>query len=170
MLPSDRLSHWQRKKMNGEITVYKMKVPITLAEFKSYPLEYKKEYLQWFVDEFGMSQSMVGKLLGTSQSHAGVILKNYGLMDMLRGHSVTFEQRRAFDEWLVEQRGDNKEEVVEEKPKAAPETPVFFNTITGCEMSFEGSAAEISQTIFSLFRNQRIAVNIVFAGAEKNDE
>ena len=45
---------------------------------------------------------------------------------------------------------------------------MFFNTITGCEMNFEGKASEISQTLFTLFRDQRIAVSVVVIGAKED--
>ena len=60
--------------------------------------------------------------------------------------------------------------VPEEPKKKVVEQPIFFNSIVGCEMNLEGKASEISQTLFSLFRDQKIAVSVVFVGAKETEE
>lgn len=171
LLPSDRLSASEIKKLNGEITVYTMKEPISWQRFKSYPVDIQKEYLQWFVDEFGMTRGMFAQMLNMTGQGIYPYLKQQGLLGMLLKYPT--EQNRAkFFTWLGQY---NREEFVEEKPVEEPkkekvkivEQPMFFNTITGCEMNFEGKASEISQTLFTLFRDQKIAVNVVFLGSDE---
>lgn len=77
-----------------------------------------------------------------------------------------------FKNWL---KGFKEEEEVEkisvpEEPKKAKvvEQPIYFNTVVGAEMHFEGKASEVSQTLFSLFRDQKIAVSVVFVGAKES--
>lgn len=175
LLPSDRLSPSELKKMNGEITVYTMKEPISWVRFKSYPKDIQKEYLQWFVDEFGMSRGMFAEMVGLSSTGVYPYLKQQGHIDML--HKMpTRENLVKFKLWLSQyrpeeesaQEGPPVEEPKKEKVKVV-EQPIFFNSIVGCEMNLEGKASEISQTLFSLFRDQKIAVSVVFVGGKETE-
>lgn len=168
MLPSDRLSASELKKMNGEIVVYEMKVPISWEKFKGYPKDMQREYLQWFVDEFTATQGMMARIFGRNPGYVGTTLKKMGHDGVLRKMPKEAGLKK-FNEWL-KQFNVESEPVVEknvEKPVRAIEQPLFFHTITGCEMSMEGKASEIGQTLFSLFRDQKIAVNISFVGANE---
>lgn len=152
--------------------MYTMKEPISWQKFKSYPIDIQKEYLQWFVDEFNMSRGMFADMVGLTGTGVYPYLKQQGLLDMLVRQPLVDDKLR-FKEWLKQY---NPDETVEEKPAEEPkkekvkivEQPMFFNTITGCEMNFEGKASEISQTLFTLFRDQKIAVSVVFIGAKED--
>lgn len=166
MLGSDYLSPSELKKRNGEITVYEMKKPIRWAKFKGYPKDVQREYLQWFADEFHATTGMIAKMFGISSSYLSTSLSRMGLIGTLHRASVMGGMDR-FEEWLEQFNGDEpvEEPIVPEKPKPKPvEQPTFFHTIQACEMSMEGKASEISQTLFNLFKDQRIAVTVVFAG------
>lgn len=166
MLGCDYLSPSELKKRNGEITVYEMKKPIGWAKFKGYPKDVQKEYLQWFADEFHASTSMVARVLGITSTYLSTELGRMGLSGILHRAPV-YEARVRFEEWLKQFEGDEPVEkpVLPEKPAPRPvEQPTFFNTIQTCEMSLEGKASEISQTLFNLFKDQKIAVTVVFAG------
>lgn len=173
LLPSDRMSASELKKMNGEITVYTMKEPISWIKFKSYPKDIQKEYIQWFVDEFGASRRVFVSMFQVSAAPVYNYFKERGYLDMLV-KQMTEDNTAKFDEWLKQYRPKTEQEapVVEEpkKEKVKPvEQPMFFNTITGCEMSMEGKASEIGQMLFNLFRDQKIAVNISFVGAQESE-
>ena len=152
--------------------MYEMKKPISWQKFKSYPKDIQKEYLQYFVDEFGITRGMFAEIVGVSSAGVYPYLKQQGLLDML-SRMATLENKLKFNEWLKQYRPEEEveETPVPEEPKKEKvkvvEQPMFFNTITGCEMNFEGKASEISQTLFTLFRDQRIAVSVVFLGAKK---
>ena len=170
MLGSDRLSPSELKKMNGEITVYTMKEPISWVRFKSYPKDIQKEYIQWFVDEFALSRGPFSKMLGVTVTGSYPYLKQQGLTDMF-AKSMTKADEFKFQEWLKQYRPEDKSEQEEtkvEEPKKEKvkvvEQPMFFNTITGCEMSMEGKASEIGQMLYNLFRDQRVSVSISFVG------
>lgn len=151
--------------------MYEMKKPISWQKFKGYPKDVQKEYLQWFADEFNATVGMMCKMFNVSNTYASTSLKKMGLADILH-RGTKQEMLLKFNLWLKEQNPDEKveEEVVPEEPKKEKvkvvEQPMYFNTITGCEMNFEGKASEISQTLFTLFRDQRIAVSVVFLGAK----
>lgn len=172
LLPSDRLSPSELKKMNGEIAVYEMKKPISTAKFRGYPKEIQKEYLQYFVDEFGASAGSMGCVFGVSGNTAWSLINEVGLRDMMPKYPK-HETKHRLEDWMKQFQPEEeiKEEPIPEEPKKEKvkvvEQPMFFNTITGCEMNFEGKASEISQTLFTLFRDQRIAVSVVFLGAKE---
>lgn len=175
MMPSDYLSATEKKKLNGEIIVYTMKEPISWVRFKSYPKDIQKEYLQWFVDEFGMTRGMFAEMVGISGAGVYPYLKQQGLLEMMP-RMPTAENKLKFNEWLKQYRPEEEREetpVVEEPKKEkvkVVEQPIFFNSIVGCEMNLEGKASEISQTLFSLFRDQKIAVSVVFVGGKEPEE
>lgn len=84
MMPSDYLSATEKKKLNGEIIVYTMKEPISWAKFKGYPKDMQKEYLQWFVDEFGATQGMMAQIFEKNPAYIGTSLKKMGHGGMLK--------------------------------------------------------------------------------------
>lgn len=172
MMPSDYLSATEKKKLNGEITVYTMKEPISWAKFKGYPKDIQKEYIQWFVDEFGVSRSMLCEVFDVTANTIYVYFKQQGFVNMLI-RRPTRENQWKFAEWMKQYRPEEEaeetpvqEESKKEKVKVV-EQPIFFNSIVGCEMNLEGKASEISQTLFSLFRDQKIAVSVVFVGGKE---
>lgn len=175
MLPSDRMSASEIKKMNGEVTMYELKKPISWAKFRGYPKDIQKEYLQWFADEFSSTTGMMAQIFEISPAYCNTFLKKMGLAGIMH-YRATESGKKAFTEWLKQYRSETTtkeqppvEENKKEKVKIV-EQPMFFNTITGCEMSMEGKASEIGQTLFSLFRDQKIAVSISFVGAKEEVE
>ena len=62
--PSDYLSNKERNKMNGEIREYRMNSPITYAEFKKYPDDLKKKYIQRLRDMFDASDTDIAAMMG----------------------------------------------------------------------------------------------------------
>ena len=172
MLGSDRLSPSELKKRNGEIAVYTMKEPISWQKFKSYPKDIQREYVKWFADEFGASRGVFCEMFGVSGAPVYSYFKQQGYLGLLV-KMMTEENKLKFREWLKQYRPEEESEEipVPEEPKKEKvkvvEQPIFFNTVTGCEMNFEGKASEIAQTLFSLFRDQKITVSVAFVGAEK---
>ena len=62
--PSDYLSKKEKNKMNGEIKVYKMNEPITYAEFKEYPDDLKKQYVNNLREKFDVSDTAIAEMMG----------------------------------------------------------------------------------------------------------
>lgn len=50
--------------MNGEIKVYKMNEPITYAEFKEYPDDLKKQYVNNLREKFDVSDTAIAEMMG----------------------------------------------------------------------------------------------------------
>lgn len=64
--PSDYLSNKERNKMNGEIREYRMNSPITYAEFKKYPDDLKKKYIQRLRDMFDVPDKDIAEMMGVN--------------------------------------------------------------------------------------------------------
>ena len=64
--PSDYLSKKEKSKMNGEIKVYKMNEPITYAEFKEYPDDLKKQYVNNLREKFDVSDTAIAEMMGVN--------------------------------------------------------------------------------------------------------
>lgn len=62
--PSDYLSNKERNKMNGEVREYRMNSPITYTEFKKYPDDLKKKYIQRLRDMFDVSDTDIAAMMG----------------------------------------------------------------------------------------------------------
>ena len=65
--PSDYLSKKEKRKMNGEIKVYKMNEPITYAEFKKYPDDLKKQYVNNLREKFDVSDTAIAEMMGINK-------------------------------------------------------------------------------------------------------
>lgn len=65
--PSDYLSKKEKNKMNGEIKVYKMNEPITYAEFKKYPDDLKKQYVNNLREKFDVSDTAIAEMMGINK-------------------------------------------------------------------------------------------------------
>lgn len=64
--PSDYLSNKERNKMNGEVREYRMNSPITYAEFKKYPDDLKKKYIQRLRDMFDVTDKDIAAMMGVN--------------------------------------------------------------------------------------------------------
>lgn len=174
MLPSDGLSAGELKKRNGEIIVYEMKKPITFQRFKSYPKDMQKEYLQWFVDEFGASRGMIAQLFGVTGNAVYQYFKQQGYLDMLV-RQMRFSDKERFAVWFKQFSADAEKQAVEE-PKPPVEkkekvvVPPFFNTITSGEILLEGKASEIGQTLFNMFQNETVTMQVKFEVVKRKEK
>ena len=65
--PSDYLSKKEKNKLNGEIKVYKMNEPITYAEFKEYPDDLKKQYVNNLREKFDVSDTAIAEMMGINK-------------------------------------------------------------------------------------------------------
>ena len=171
-LPSDYLTPAQRKKMNGEVKVYKMKQPITYAEFKRYPKDKQIEYFMYFAEEFGCTRGMMCEMMGcTPQTMSAYTGKYATHLKGLLPHGADVQTINRFRNWLAEQNGVVEEvaapePVVVEEPKPPKKVevfePVFINTFTKGELSLSGKTSDICNTLFRMFRDTDVNMSIRF--------
>ena len=173
--PSDYLTPAQKRKLNGDVSVYQIGKPITWKEFKSYPLEMQQKWLDAFVDRFQCSTKGMGILFGIHGSSVNNYCRQNGL-EIKKGGVYTSAKGDAIRAWIAEEKGapvsaEVREEVCDEtksveEPKkveapAAAQT-YFVNTLQNGSMRLSGTSSEIFQTLFGIFREARLSVSLDF--------
>jgi DNA uptake protein ComE-like DNA-binding protein len=170
-LPSDSLTAAQRRKLNGEVMEYKIGQRITWEEFKTYPPEMQKKYLQYFADNHGASTGMICALFNRSQPVVSSYFKDRGLGGILNRQPKK-EAMERFNDWLS---GTDEQPVVAEVPPVPievkpvvvekvvkPEQPYFVHTLLSGNMELSGTATEIFQTLFGIFRDAQLSLSVNF--------
>ena len=95
--PSDYLSKKEKNKMNGEIKVYKMNEPITYAEFKEYPDDLKKQYVNNLREKFDVSDTAIAEMMGINNRTLSRLLNIIKASGGRRGsRKADFE---GFEKW-----------------------------------------------------------------------
>lgn len=95
--PSDYLSNKERNKMNGEIREYRMNSPITYTEFKKYPNDLKKKYIQRLRDMFDVSDTDIAAMMGVKAKTLNAALIKIGASGGRRGKRKA--DYVAFENW-----------------------------------------------------------------------
>lgn len=95
--PSDYLSNKERNKMNGEIREYRMNSPITYAEFKKYPDDLKKKYIQRLRDMFDVSDTDIATMMGVNVKTLATALSKIDARGGRRGKRKA--DYVAFEKW-----------------------------------------------------------------------
>lgn len=110
--PSDYMTKKEKNMMNGECKTYIMNAPITYAEFKTYPDDLKKQYVQKLRDMFDVSDTDIAKMMGVNIRTFSKCLNKIGANGGRRG------QRKAdyvaFEKW--KRYSDASSECVQEAP------------------------------------------------------
>lgn len=177
-LPSDSLTAAQIKKMNGECEVYKIGQRIPWKEFKSYPIEMQIKYLEWMRDNLHATRGMIVEALGCANGTIYAYAKNtLGRTDLWH-RSIPEAKKKPFRKWLEESTVAVAEEQAKQEEKPIKKTakkpseliiPVF-NVISGGNLHLSGSAAEIGQSIWRIFGEARLVMDITFCVDQDKEE
>ena len=95
--PSDYLSNKERNKMNGEVREYRMNSPITYAEFKKYPNDLKKKYIQRLRDMFDVPDKDITEMMGVNVKTLATALAKIDARGGRRGKRKA--DYVAFEKW-----------------------------------------------------------------------
>ena len=95
--PSDYLSKKEKNKMNGEIKVYKMNEPITYAEFKKYPDDLKKQYVNNLREKFDVSDTAIAEMMGVNNKTLNKLLNSINASGGRRGNRKA--DCEGFEKW-----------------------------------------------------------------------
>ena len=95
--PSDYLSNKERNEMNGEIREYRMNSPITYAEFKKYPDDLKKKYIQRLHDMFDVPDKDIAEMMGVNVKTLATALAKIDARGGRRGKRKA--DYVAFEKW-----------------------------------------------------------------------
>lgn len=78
-LLSDYLTASQKKKMNGEVTVYKMNQPITFDEFKSMPKDLQEDYIANLMKTYHVSVRQISLMMQVADGTLSGYVRRYKL-------------------------------------------------------------------------------------------
>ena len=101
--PSDNLSYYQRKKLNGEVKSYYMNRPMTWQEFQTYPDDLQETYLATLVDGFNVSMNQIGDMMNISNTTLNRLIKTKGFTKIHTTSGrrvVTEEDIQSWNEFL----------------------------------------------------------------------
>ena len=165
--PSDHLSYAAKRKLNGSVSVYKIGEKISWAEFRSYPEDIQKEYLQYFADRFQISNMYFAEMLGTTGACVATYFNKYrpNLTGILPRRTPK-PKIHEFHAWLNESKESEKQppKVIEKQPQKEKEQVVsyFAHTLRNGTLMLEGTGAEIAQTLFGMFQNEQLSIELKF--------
>ena len=161
------LTEREIEERHGKVMEYKVGQPITWAEFRQYPKEMQQEWVNVFAKKFDCGGKGIALATGTSQSSIACYFKANDLS--LPENTGTYSERKgdAIRAWIAEATPTPPApEPTPEKPKKSepkkPEPNYFVNTIQHGTMQLTGNATEIFQTLFGIFRDARLVLDIVF--------
>ena len=95
--PSDYLSNKERNEMNGEVREYRMNSPITYTEFKKYPDDLKKKYIQRLRDMFDVPDKDIAEMMGVNVKTLATALAKIDARGGRRGKRKA--DYVAFEKW-----------------------------------------------------------------------
>lgn len=95
--PSDYLSNKERNEMNGEVREYRMNSPITYSEFKKYPDDLKKKYIQRLRDMFDVPDKDIAEMMGVNVKTLATALAKIDARGGRRGKRKA--DYVAFEKW-----------------------------------------------------------------------
>lgn len=165
--PSDFLSEAERKALNGEVFVYKIGEPISWAVFKSYPKEKQQEWINAFVERFQCSVKGMELVFGILNTSVYRYCSERGLT-IPKGNRFTEAKGEAIRKWLgKEEPPAPTPQPVQEEPKkptklAEPVVPYFVDTLRQGSIRLTGTATEIFQTLFGIFKTAQLDVTVEF--------
>lgn len=137
-MSTDRMTRKQWEKRCGEVATYQMMTPLAWAEFKDYPANIKREYINGLIQRFSVTATDLAAMFGVTSA---TVLKVCGEEDVgitfHRGKRMNAEQRMKFDEFL--ESGETNEE------SPAPDVDVL-----GQNDVHSDTDADMSMSAFSL--------------------
>lgn len=108
-MSTDRMTRKQWEKRCGEVATYQMMAPLAWAEFKDYPANIKREYINGLIQRFSVTATDLATMFGVTSA---TVLKMCSEEDIgitfHRGKRMNAEQRMKFDEFLDDGRTDKK--------------------------------------------------------------
>lgn len=162
---SDHLTPAQLRALNGEVFVYKIGEPISWGVFKSYPKEKQQEWINAFAERFQCSTKGMELVFGILNTSIYRYCSERGLT-IPKGNRFTETKGEAIRAWIDEKNPPAPApQPVQEEPKkpakpAEPVIPYFVDTLQDGTMHLTGTATEIFQTLFGIFKTVQLDVTL----------
>lgn len=143
----DYLTPKQLKELNGEVHTYPMNRPVVWEEFKKYPVELQREYLNNLIEEYNVNYTTLSQMLGVGTSSIKRLIEKNDLGIVFTvGHSMTGEQRKAWKQFLNQEiAGEDKHANVTIPADQIAQEPsqAQSSVMTRFSISFSGAISPI---------------------------
>lgn len=182
ILPSDNLTAAEKKKLNGPMKTYAINQPMPWSEFKSMPHDLQQEHIDYIQNRFELGLVTISRVVfGMSDAALTLYAKRVGLKaesykgarDKSKIDALRAWAKRGDDRWPeVEDVLNSLEEARTAEPiheEPTPEEPVHneppatapaFNVLRELSMILDGSAAQISETLFAYLAGRHATVEV----------
>lgn len=100
-LPSDRLTHAQWKKRNGEVMEFNLKAPMDWSEFKRMPPDLQGEYIKRLHVEFGVNATNLATMFGVTGETVRFYCREQLGIQFHRGNIMNKAQRAMWEDFLT---------------------------------------------------------------------
>jgi hypothetical protein len=117
-LPSDKMTQKEWKKMNGPVVSYNMNKPVSWKEFKLWPDDIQREYLQLLMEKYSVGTPELSKMFGVSDKQMQDRRKKIGLAAKRGG-----KRPPILPEWWVFLGEAKPVEILPEKVSEETEIP-----------------------------------------------
>lgn len=161
------LSEKEIRKRHGKVMEYKIDRPISWSEFLGYPVEMQQKWVDAFIDRFGCGSGGMALVFDKKAATISQHMSKYGIKST-RAACTDFRATQI-REWLAYCNTPKVEEApAVEAPKLEPKKSVVeipfipVKPIESGSFSLCGTAAEISQMLFGIFRDTKLSVKLDF--------
>ena len=164
-MPADYLSASQKRKLNGGVTVYQLKKPMTYDEFKKMPGDLQIQYLKFCV-EMGGRKKDIAEMFGISVNtfDSFMYMKHKGELTFKRG------QVNASLKWLEWVTAPDKSEEEEEATSAAEETASVDQRLASGSTDLVSLKSECRETRYSHLPKAILPTNGTFTFSGKPED
>lgn len=106
-MSTDGMTQRQWEKRNGAVNTYRLHQPMSWEEFKAYPVDLQREYLNRLISLYNANATSLGEMFGIGASAVrGLIEKNELGIKFHVGHGMTRAQKAAWHDFIA---GNNSE-------------------------------------------------------------
>lgn len=95
-LPSDGLTLKEVREINGEPTVYKMDAPCRWEDFKDWPEDIQREYLEGLQKKFRAPLSEIARVMGVKENTFLSWKADHGIKSVFKGRSYPTPEWETF--------------------------------------------------------------------------
>lgn len=160
-LPSDGMSAYQRKKLNGPVQNWNIHEPLSWGAFKGMPADLQQAHLAYISERFRVGVTEISvEVFGLARASLGVHCTRNQIETPRpqKGRTPKAEDLDALRKWL---KGEGEEPAEAAEPTCESAIPLC---VKGMTLHLEGSAEEITQglQLFLSGRGASVEVEIKF--------
>ena len=167
-LPQDYMTAKQLRERNGEIMTYNMDKPTTWKEFKFWPRDIQKQYLE-HLNSLGGSNEEIGGMMGTSGRTIGTLAKALGA-EIRDARQFTNADKKKWQKFIEGEPDEPAEEAasepVEEPVKEEKYEPTACYPATG-HLEYTGHSYDVFAAALRAVGERKIHIHISFEGVDE---